>query len=98
MGVGVVRPITQGDRGPAVEDVQKRLLVLGFDLGSTGVDGVFWGVTLAAVRAFQQERGLSEDGIVGDETWAALVDATFRLGDRLLYLRVPYFHGADVRA
>jgi hypothetical protein len=25
------------------------------------------------------------------------VDATFTLGDRLLYLRRPYFHGADVR-
>ncbi|MHB8804519.1 MAG: peptidoglycan-binding domain-containing protein, partial [Coriobacteriia bacterium] len=89
-------PITQGDRGPAVEDVQKRLLVLGFELGPTGVDGVFLGATLAAVRRFQHERGLSEDGTVGDETWAALVDATFRLGDRLLYLRYPYLHGADV--
>ena len=87
----------QGDRGPAVEDVQKRLLVLGFDLGPTGVDGVFLGATLSAVRRFQAELGLAEDGSVGDETWAALVDATFRLGDRLLYLRFPYLHGADVR-
>jgi DNA polymerase III sliding clamp (beta) subunit (PCNA family) len=46
----VVRPISQGGRGPAVEDVQKRLLMLGFDLGPTGVDGVFWGATLSAVR------------------------------------------------
>ncbi|MHB1323650.1 MAG: peptidoglycan-binding domain-containing protein [Coriobacteriia bacterium] len=90
------RPIAQGGRGPAVEDVQKRLLTLGFDLGPTGVDGVFWGATLAAVRLFQQERGLREDGVVGDETWAALVDATFQLGDRLLYLKLPYLHGADV--
>lgn len=89
-------PITQGGRGPAVEDVQKRLLMLGFDLGPTGVDGVFWGATLAAVRRFQVDRGLAEDGVVGDETWAALVDATFQLGDRLLYLKLPYLHGADV--
>lgn len=27
----------------------------------------------------------------------ALVDATFSLGDRTLYLRMPYFHGRDVR-
>lgn len=94
----MLEPIAQGDRGAAVEDVQKRLLVLGFDLGPTGVDGVFLGATLSAVRSFQHANGLSEDGTVGDETWAALVDATFRLGDRLLYLRYPYLHGADVRA
>lgn len=93
----MVRPIAQGDRGPAVEDVQKRLLSLGFDLGPTGVDGVFFGATLTAVRRFQTEHKLAEDGVVGDETWAALVDATFRLGDRLLYLKYPFLHGADVR-
>lgn len=94
----MVEPIRQGDRGPAVEDVQKRLLTLGFDLGPTGIDGVFFGSTLAAVRRFQRDRGLDEDGLVGDATWAALVDATFRLGDRLLYLKFPYLHGADVLA
>jgi len=93
----VVHPITQGDRGPAVEDVQKRLLTLGFDLGPTGVDGVFWGATRAAVRQFQRDSGLVDDGIVGDETWSTLVDATFRFGDRLLYLKLPYLHGADVK-
>lgn len=93
----MLKPIARGDRGAAVEDIQKRLLMLGYDLGPTGVDGVFLGATLAAVRSFQQTRGLAEDGTVGDETWAALVDSTFRLGDRLLYLRLPYLHGADVR-
>lgn len=90
-------PIRQGDRGPAVEDVQQRLLALGFDLGPTGVDGVFLGATLAAVRRFQRDHDLEDDGAVGDATWAAFVDATFRLGDRLLYLKFPYLHGADVR-
>lgn len=92
-----MRPIRQGDRGPAVEDIQRRLLTLGYDLGPTGVDGVFLGATMAAVRGFQQGRLLAEDGIVGPDTWSALVDATFTLGDRLLYLRLPYFHGHDVR-
>ncbi len=90
-------PIEHGARGSAVEDVQQRLLRLGYELGASGVDGVFLGETYEAVRSFQQARGLAEDGAVGPETWAALVDATFTLGDRLLYLRVPYFHGADVR-
>ena len=90
-------PIEHGARGSAVEDVQQRLLRLGYELGTSGVDGVFLGETYEAVRSFQRARGLAEDGAVGPETWAALVDATFALGDRLLYLRVPYFHGADVR-
>jgi peptidoglycan hydrolase-like protein with peptidoglycan-binding domain len=91
-----MRPIRQGDRGPAVQDVQRRLRSLGYELGLTGIDGVFLGATLAAVRGFQHARGLHEDGVVAEETWSALVDATFTLGDRLLYLRLPHFHGHDV--
>jgi peptidoglycan hydrolase-like protein with peptidoglycan-binding domain len=70
---------------------------MGADLGRTGVDGVFLGATYAAVRTFQRDHRFDEDGEVGPLTWAALVDATFTLGDRLLYLRLPYLHGADVR-
>lgn len=92
-----MRPIRKGDRGAAVEDVQRRLVLLGADLGPTGIDGVFLGATQDAVTAFQREHRLGEDGEVGSRTWAALVDATFSLGDRLLYLRFPYLHGADVR-
>lgn len=91
-----MKPILPGGRGAAVEDVQRRLLVLGYDLGPTGVDGVFFGRTRDAVIMFQREYDLAEDGIVGPETWSALVDATFTLGDRMLYLRLPYFHGHDV--
>jgi len=93
-----LRPIRKGDRGAAVEDVQRRLITLGADLGPTGVDGVFLGDTYSAVRAFQRDHRLDEDGEVGPQTWAALVDATFTLGDRLLYLRFPYLHGRDVRS
>lgn len=91
-----MRPVRVGDRGAAVEDIQRRLRMLGYDLGMTGIDGVFFGRTADAVRSFQQEHALAEDGLVGDETWSALVDATFTLGDRMLYLRIPYFHGHDV--
>ena len=93
-----MRPIIPGGRGPAVEDIQRRLLTLGYDLGPTGVDGVFLGKTREAIMAFQSRMGVVEDGVVGGETWSALVDATFTLGDRTLYLRLPFFHGQDVRA
>jgi Putative peptidoglycan binding domain len=91
-----MRFVRPGNRGPAVEDIQRRLLALGYDLGPTGVDGVFLGLTTEAVREFQHQHALSEDAIVGDETWSALVDAGFTFGDRTLYLRVPHFHGRDV--
>lgn len=91
-----MKPIRLGDRGPAVEDIQRRLRSLGYDLGRAGIDGIFAGATAQAVGAFQAAAGLSEDGLVGEHTWSALVDATFTLGDRMLYLRLPHFHGHDV--
>lgn len=38
------------------------------------VDGIFGQGTYAAVRAFQQEFGLTVDGVVGRATWEALYD------------------------
>jgi peptidoglycan hydrolase-like protein with peptidoglycan-binding domain len=37
------------------------------------VDGIFGPKTEAAVRAFQQNENLGVDGIVGRQTWAALL-------------------------
>ena len=92
-----MKEVLIGGRGSAVEDIQRRLLSLGFDIGSTGVDGVFLGKTQDAVTAFQLEKDLPANGVVDAETWSALVDATFMLGDRMLYLRLPHFHGHDVK-
>lgn len=84
-----------GDRGEPVLDVQNRLSALGFDLGPDSA-GIFDGGTEAAVSLFQQHRGLPVDGVVGPDTWRALVDAGYRLGDRLVYHRVPMMRGDDV--
>lgn len=49
-----------------------------------------------AVEAFQQARGLRVDGVCGEQTWAAVVEAGYRLGDRRLYQRKPMMRGDDV--
>jgi N-acetylmuramoyl-L-alanine amidase len=52
-----------------------------------------------ALRAFQQSRGLSADGILGPDTARALEEARHKLGDRLLYHSPAYpFVGDDVAA
>lgn len=52
-----------------------------------------------AVRAFQQSRGLTVDGVVDDVTLQALEEAQWKLGDRSLYLQSsPLMRGDDVAA
>ena len=87
--------IKRHDTGPAVEDVQQRLATIGL-LSPAGVDGTFGEATAAAVREFCEMRHLPATDQVDDRIWSALVDASFQLGDRTLYLRMPHFHGHDV--
>ncbi len=91
-----MRTLKAGDRGREVVDLQTRLQALGLDLGGRGIDGVFRDETGGAVRAFQQKVGILADGRVGAITWRELVEAGYRPGGRLLYLRQPPFRGDDV--
>jgi len=77
-------------------DLQTRLLSLGLDLGNRGIDGVFGSTTEVAVKAFQQTMGILADGVVGEITWNEIVEADYKPGGRLVYLRQPPFRGADV--
>jgi len=92
-----MRLIKKGNRGNDVLDIQRRLSMLGYNLGLPGPDGLFEDLTEKAVKMFQQDRGLLVDGIVGEDTWQELVLATYCIGDRDLYLREPFFRGDDVR-
>jgi N-acetylmuramoyl-L-alanine amidase len=93
-----MRPVSRGDRGKQVVDIQTRLRALGFFLGGEGADGHFGPHTELATRAFQQGRLILADGVVGENTWTELVEAGCNSGERLLYLRVPNMRGDDVLA
>ena len=65
-----------GARGSDVEDIQKKLLDLGYDLPKYGADGQFGSETRDAVEEYQIDNNLSVDGIVGPETSSSLFGAT----------------------
>ena len=48
------------------------------------------------MRDFQQVRGLRPTGNCDEETWRAIVEASWKLGDRLLMLVAPNLRGDDV--
>jgi len=69
--------ITRGARGESVEEFQKILRDLGYDLGEfgpngDGVDGKFGRMTKEAIKSFQRDHGLEVDGIIGINTATAL--------------------------
>lgn len=69
--------------------------MLGYSLA---VDGVYLDRTQEAVRQFREAEGLPVGDVIDEKTWSALVDASYSMGDRTLYLRMPFFHGGDVRS
>ena len=85
--------LRRGDRGNAVRDLSMRLGAAG---GKAVTLDVFDDALESALRDFQKARGLRVDGICGAETWGALIESGFQLGDRLLYLARPMLRGDDV--
>jgi len=62
--------LRSGSTGVAVKYLQESLTKLGYTPGP--IDGIFGPKTEAAVRSFQKAKGLVVDGIVGNNTWAAI--------------------------
>lgn len=84
---GMVVPVTdskayptlkKGMKGSNVTMLQTMLMAHGYQLPKWGADGDFGNETLKAVKAFQKDRGLTADGIVGPATWAALNETDAR--------------------
>ena len=64
--------LSEGATGTAVSALQKGLKSYSTQNPAADpgpIDGVFGPRTAAAVRAYQSDRGVSVDGIVGDRTW-----------------------------
>jgi N-acetylmuramoyl-L-alanine amidase len=82
------RSYRHGDSGPAVAEIRAKLAVLGLLASTDRLDdpaaAVFDAAADHAVRAFQQQRGITVDGVVDAATYHALEEARWRLGDRIL--------------
>lgn len=64
--------LKKGASGNITKLLQEKLVTLGYS--TNGVDGIFGSGTHTTVREFQKTRGLSIDGIVGQNTWRKLLN------------------------
>ena len=98
----------EGDEGQDVAMIQARLSSLGYQVNA---DGDFGGQTAAAVKAFQTDKGMVADGIVGSQTYRLLMgrdipvsrDSSATAARRLIqtanrYIGVPYVFGGTTPA
>ena len=90
------KDIKLGDKGLAVKDVQERLCKINM-LGKCDISGVFDKKTVDATRKFCEKADIEINDVISEEVWQELVNATYSLGDRSLYLRMPFFKGADCK-
>ncbi len=70
VAVPFVKKTAYGASGKYVRQIQTRLQELGYYTGR--ISGSFQGNTRNAVKAFQRQNGLSDDGVVGEQTWNML--------------------------
>ena len=68
----LTRVLRKGDKGEDVRWVQNALLQRNYRLPKYGADGNFGTETLKAIKSFQRNNGLADDGAVGKKTIAAL--------------------------
>lgn len=59
-----------GDQGAEIEEIQGKLVVLGYDVIA---DGAFGPAMAEAVKDFQKSCGIKADGLIGPATYSALL-------------------------
>lgn len=64
--------LRRGNRGNITKLMQERLVANGINVG-TSVDGIFGDKTYAGVKKYQKVKSLTDDGIVGKNTWKKLL-------------------------
>lgn len=64
--------LRKGSAGPEVKSLQKKLLQIGYYLGSYGADGDYGDATVTAVRKFQKDNSLAIAGEAGPDTLAKI--------------------------
>lgn len=64
-----------GSKGNIVKWIQSKLMKLGYAIPKYGIDGVFGAETKNTVMRFQSDKKLYCDGIIGHDTWKALIMA-----------------------
>lgn len=102
-GVAFAAAFRVGDEGDEVARIQSSLASLGYDVA---VDGAFGSATSQAVKDFQKAANLNVDGIVGAETYEALMHSPMPeisrgtnliarriIADAMRYIGVPYVFG-----
>ena len=83
-----------GDRSGAIELISNTLLRLGF---ISSPSDIFDEKLTQGVKAFQQDRGLTVNGLINEITARTLEEARFRLGDRVLVFNTTaLMRGDDV--
>lgn len=66
------KQLQNGSSGSDVKKLQQSLVAAGYDVGTAGVDGIYGNATAAAVKKYQQDKGLAVDGIAGEQTLGSL--------------------------
>ena len=64
--------LRKGSSGSDVKKLQNALINAGYDVGSSGADGIYGAKTAAAVTAYQKANNLTVDGIAGNQTLGSL--------------------------